>query len=68
MRSYTHIASAIFLFVVFAFVADFNNVLTGIFFASWISVFPNIIDKITGKHRGMGHSIFWLIPLAIVSF
>ena len=68
MRSYTHIVAAILLFVVFAFVADFNNLLTGIFFAGWISVFPDIIDKLTGKHRGIGHSIFWLIPLAIVGF
>lgn len=68
MRSYTHIVGAIFLFVTFAYVANFNNLLTGIFFAGWISVFPDIIDKITGKHRGIGHSIFWLIPLAIVGF
>jgi len=59
---------AIFLFVTFAYVANFNNLLTGIFFAGWISVFPDIIDKLTGKHRGIGHSIFWLIPLAIVGF
>jgi inner membrane protein len=68
MRSYTHIVGAIFLFVTFAYVANFNNLLTGIFFAGWISVFPDLIDKLTGKHRGIGHSIFWLIPLAIVGF
>ncbi|HOI39520.1 MAG TPA: metal-dependent hydrolase [Methanobacterium sp.] len=48
--------------------ANFNNLLTGIFFAGWISVFPDIIDKLTGKHRGIGHSLFLLIPLAIVGF
>lgn len=68
MRSYTHIVGAIFLFVTFAYVTNFNNLLTGIFFAGWISLFPDLIDKITGKHRGIGHSIFWLIPLAIVGF
>lgn len=66
MRSYTHIAGAILLYVTIAYLANFNNMITGIFFAGWISVFPDIIDKITGKHRGIGHSIIWLIPFAII--
>jgi inner membrane protein len=68
MRDYTHIAGAILLFVTFAYLTNFPNLLIGIFFAGWISVFPDIIDKLTGKHRGIGHSIFWLIPFAIVGF
>ena len=66
MRSYTHIAGAILLYVTIAYLANFSNMITGIFFAGWISVFPDIIDKITGKHRGIGHSIIWLIPFAII--
>jgi len=66
MRSYTHIAGAILLYVTIAYLANFSNIITGIFFAGWISVFPDIIDKITGKHRGIGHSIIWLIPFAII--
>ena len=66
MRSYTHIAGAILLFVTVAYLTNLSNLITGIFFAGWISVFPDIIDKITGKHRGIGHSIIWLIPFAII--
>ncbi|MBW4256588.1 metal-dependent hydrolase [Methanobacterium sp. YSL] len=66
MRSYTHIAGAILLFVTVAYLTNLSNLITGIFFAGWISVFPDIIDKITGKHRGIGHSIIWMIPFAII--
>jgi len=66
MRSYTHIAGAILLFVTFAYLTNFTNLIIGIFFAGWISVFPDIIDRLSGKHRGIGHSIIWLIPFATI--
>jgi inner membrane protein len=67
MRSYTHIAGAILLFITFAYLINLNNILIGIFFAGWISVFPDIIDKLIGKHRGYGHSLIWLIPFFLIS-
>jgi len=66
MRSYTHIAGAILLFITFAYLTNLNNILIGIFFASWISVFPDIIDRLLGKHRGYGHSLIWLIPFSLI--
>ena len=66
MREYTHIAGAILLFLTFAYLTNINNLIIGIFFAGWISVFPDLIDKLAGKHRGIGHSIIWLIPFAFV--
>ena len=68
MRSYTHIAGAILLFITFAYLTNLNNILIGIFFAGWISVFPDIIDRLLGKHRGYGHSLIWLIPFVLVGF
>jgi len=65
MRSYTHIAGAILLFVTLAYFTNLDHVIIGIFFASWGSVFPDILS---GKHRGIGHSIFWLIPFALMCF
>ena len=65
MKSYTHIAGAILLFITFAYLTNLN-VLIGIFFAGWISVFPDIIDKLIGKHRGYGHSLIWLIPFSLI--
>lgn len=68
MRSYTHIAGAILLFITFAYLTNLNNILIGIFFAGWISVFPDIIDRLLGKHRGYGHSLIWLVPFTLVGF
>lgn len=66
MREYTHITGAILLFLTFAYLTNYNNLIIGLFIAGWISVFPDIIDKLTGKHRGIGHSILWLIPFALL--
>ena len=68
MRSYTHIAGAILLFITFTYLTNINNILIGIFFAGWISVFPDIIDRLLGKHRGYGHSLVWLIPFTLIGF
>ncbi len=68
MRVYTHIVGAVLLFLCVAYLTSYNFLFTGIFFAGWISVFPDLLDKLTGKHRGVGHSIFWLIPLSLIGF
>lgn len=68
MRYYTHIAAAILLYIVIAYFVNLNSILLGIFFAAWISVFPDLIDKVTGKHRGYGHTLFWLIPFALIGY
>jgi inner membrane protein len=68
MRFYTHIAGAAFFFILFAYLLEIPQPMLGIVFAAWISVFPDIIDKLVGKHRGIGHSIFWLIPLFILLY
>lgn len=38
----------------------------GCFFTGWMSIFPDIIDKLFGDHRGLGHSIFWIILCLLV--
>lgn len=67
MRSYTHIAGAILFYLIFAFLFNQTHLIQGIFFASWASVTPDIIDRILNTHRGYGHSIILLIPFIIVS-
>jgi inner membrane protein len=66
MRSYTHIAGAVVLFLSFAYLTNLNHLLLGIFFAGWMSVFPDILDNLFGKHRGYGHSILWIIPCLFI--
>ena len=68
MRIYTHIAGSILFFVTFAYLINLNTIIFGIFIAGAISVFPDIIDKFIGKHRGIGHSIIWIIPFVFIGF
>ena len=66
MKIYTHIVGSIIIFYSFAYLINLNAILVGIFIAGWISVFPDVIDKIEGKHKGIGHSIIWIIPFIII--
>lgn len=68
MRSYTHVAGAVFFYLLIAYLLNIDNLLLNLIFTAWISLLPDILDKLLGKHRGMGHSILWLIPLALVGF
>jgi inner membrane protein len=68
MRSYTHIAGAVLLFISFAYLTNLNYLWIGILFAAWISMFPDLLDRLIGTHRGYGHSIFWIMPCLIVGF
>ena len=68
MRIYTHIAFSILFFVTFAYLINLNIIILGIFIAGLISVFPDIMDKVGSKHRGIGHSIIWLIPFVFIGF
>ena len=68
MRTYTHITGALVLFFLFAYLTDLNQIVVGVFFAVWASVFPDILDKLIGEHRGWGHSLFWVIPPLLILF
>lgn len=68
MREYTHVAGALLLYIILSFLFNLNITLISIFFAGWISLFPDIMDKILRKHRGIGHSIFWVIPFLLIGF
>ena len=68
MKIYTHLVGSILFFVIFAYLINLNAILIGVFIAAWISVLPDVIDRIGGKHRGIGHSIIWLIPFIIIGY
>lgn len=63
MKFYTHIPAAILLYSVLVWIFNEPFTIAGILFTAWISVMPDLLDKITGEHRGIGHSIIWLIPI-----
>ena len=67
VRYYTHIAFALFIYIFLMFIMGMDISVMGVFLAGWISVLPDIIERFTGKHREVGHSIFWTIPLGLVS-
>lgn len=66
MKIYTHIVGSILFFVFVAYLMNLNGIVIGIFIAGWISVLPDVIDRVEGKHKGIGHSIIWLIPFIII--
>lgn len=67
MRAYTHIAGALVLFMSFAYLTNLNNLYWGLFTAAWISIFPDVLNRLLVKHRGYGHSLFWLFPFILLA-
>lgn len=67
MRYYTHIAFALFIYILIMFIQGMTISPLGVFFAGWISVLPDIIERFIGEHRTLGHSIFWTVPLGLVA-
>lgn len=68
MKIYTHILGGILFFISFAYLMNLNGIIIGTFFAAWISILPDVIDRLAGKHRGIGHSIIWIIPFVTIGF
>lgn len=68
MKLYTHIAGSILFFVVFAYLMNLNGLIVGILLAGWTSLLPDLLDRVVGKHRGIGHSIIWIVPFIIIAY
>jgi len=68
MKSYTHIAGAVLLFLFIAYFLNLNNLWVGILFSGWISVMLDPLDRLIGEHRGIGHSVFLFLPGIILIF
>jgi len=68
MRYYTHITAGILFFLLFAYIFDIGDMqlYVGIIIAALISVLPDVVDRITERHRGMGHSLLIIIPLSLL--
>ncbi len=62
MRFFTHIAGGLLLYTVLVWLLNQPYTLAGIMFVTIGSLLPDLIDQATGKHRGWGHSIIWIIP------
>lgn len=68
MRFYTHIAGALLFYLILAHFIHPQNFLLNLLIVSVISITPDIMDKLSGTHRGMGHSILWIIPIIFIGF
>lgn len=66
MKFYNHLTLSVIIYLAFAYLMGINNPLYGVFIAAWMAVFPDLLDKLVGKHRGLGHSLLWLIPFTLV--
>lgn len=63
MKFYTHIAGGVLLFTLLVWLFNLPFSFAGIFFVGFVSVLPDLIDRVIGEHRGWGHSVIWLIPI-----
>lgn len=66
MRFYTHIPAGLLLYTILIWVFNQPYTLAGVLVIMLFSVLPDLIDKVTGEHRGWGHSVIWLIPIAVL--
>lgn len=66
MRFYTHIPAGLLLYTILIWVFNQPYTLAGVLVVVLFSVLPDLIDKATGEHRGWGHSVIWLIPIAVL--
>ncbi|MBU4535771.1 MAG: metal-dependent hydrolase [Euryarchaeota archaeon] len=67
MRFWTHIPASLLLYLLLIWLFNLPVNIPGMVITGLISVVPDIIDKVTGKHRGFGHSFIFLAP-AILAF
>lgn len=63
MKFYTHIAGGVLLFTLLVWLFNLPFSFAGIFFVGFVSVLPDLVDRVIGEHRGWGHSVIWLIPI-----
>jgi inner membrane protein len=66
MKFYTHIAGAILFYLILAHFLNPGNLILNVLIVSVVAITPDIIDRLSGSHRGMGHSILWIIPIIFV--
>lgn len=65
MRFYTHIPAGLLLYTVLVWALNQPYSIAGILIVVLFSILPDLVDKVAGEHRGWGHSVIWLIPIAI---
>jgi membrane-bound metal-dependent hydrolase YbcI (DUF457 family) len=68
MRFYTHIPAGLLLYTLLVWIFGQPYTLAGVLIVVLFSVLPDLIDKVTGEHRGWGHSAIWLIPIVAFFF
>lgn len=68
MRFYTHIAAGLLLYTLLVWIFALPYTVVGVLVVVLFSVLPDLIDRVTGEHRGWGHSAIWFIPVAALLF
>lgn len=68
MNLHTHVVGAVLFFMVFTYLTDIHNplaIVMGILITAGVSVFPDVVERYTGEHREIGHSLIWILPLGL---
>lgn len=67
MKFYTHIPAGLLLYTVFVWILNQPYTMGAVLFVIFISILPDLLDRVLGSHRGWGHSAILLIPLVCVA-
>ncbi len=65
MKPRTHIVAGALLFIIINTLIPASGLITGALLAGASAVTPDIMDFLTGRHRGIGHSLLILPPLLL---
>lgn len=67
MKLRTHVTAAVVLFLLINFLYPVTSIIRGALLAGAAGTVPDLLDYLTGRHRGIGHTLLILPPLLLYS-
>ncbi|WP_321421712.1 metal-dependent hydrolase [uncultured Methanobacterium sp.] len=67
MKFYTHIPAGLLLYTILVWILNQPYTIGGVLFVIFISILPDLLDRVLGPHRGWGHSAIMLIPMVSIA-
>ena len=65
MKLRTHVTAAVVLFLLINLLHPVTSIIRGAFLAGIAGIVPDLLDNLTGRHRGIGHTLLILPPLLL---
>lgn len=67
MKLRTHVTAAVVLFMLVNLLYPVTSIIRGALLAGAAGTVPDLLDYLTGRHRGIGHTLLILPPLLLYS-